>query len=57
MKGEMNMKKIIKMGIGVTLIYSVAIICTFVMADRVERLEASLLFLKNSIKRFFIGML
>ena len=43
MKGEMNMKIIIILGIGVTLIYSVAIICTFVMADRVERLEASFL--------------
>lgn len=35
------MKNIVKMGVGLTLIYFVAIVCTFVMADRVERLEGT----------------
>ncbi len=35
------MKNIVKMGVGLTLIYFVAIVCTFVMADRVERLEGA----------------
>lgn len=35
------MKKIIKRGACVTLIYLVAIACTFMLSNRIERLEAS----------------
>ena len=33
------MKKIIKKGVCITLIYAVAVLCTFIMANRIEKLN------------------
>ncbi len=40
-KGERKMKELVKRGVCVTLIYLVAILCTFVLTNRIERLEAN----------------
>lgn len=39
-KGEIKMKEIMKRGICVTLIYFVAILCTLMLSNRIERLES-----------------
>jgi len=41
-KGEVKMKEVIKKGVCVTLIYLIAILCTVVLQNRIERLESNI---------------